>query len=70
MEDMAISMNRKSVLNAIASGIIVTLAAIGILLKYRFHSRLKEHIQLKEEMAAIPYDLEKPFKWRHFVKHT
>jgi len=69
-EDMAISMNKKSIVNVIAGGIIATLAAIVILLKYRFYSRLKKHIQLKEEMAAIPYDLEKPFKWRHFVKHT
>ena len=68
MEDMAISMNKKSILNVIVGGIIFTLAATGILLKYRFLRRLKNKIQLREEINAIPYDLEKPFKWRHFIK--
>ena len=70
MEDMAISMNKKSILNVIVGGIIFTLAATGILLKYRFLRRLKDKIQLREEINAIPYDLEKPFKWRHLVKHN
>jgi len=70
MEDMAISMNKKSILNVIVGGIIFTLAATGILLKYRFLRRLKNKIQLREEINAIPYDLEKPFKWRHLVKHN
>ena len=68
MEDMAISMNKKSILNVIVGGIIFTLAATGILLKYRFLRRLKYKMQLREEINAIPYDLEKPFKWRHFIK--
>jgi len=70
MEDMAISMNKKSILNVIVGGIIITLAATGILLKYRFLRRLKYKMQLREEINAIPYDLEKPFKWRHLVKHN
>jgi len=70
MEDMAISMNKKSILNVIVGGIIFTLAATGILLKYRFLRRLKYKMQLREEINAIPYDLEKPFKWRHLVKHN
>jgi len=67
---MVTDMNKKPIVNIIAGGIIATLAAIGILLKYRFHSRLKAHINLKEEIDAIPYDLERPFRWRHFVKYN
>ena len=62
MEGMVISMNRKSVLNAIAGGIIVASVTTGLFLKYRSFRQLKENID------SIPYDLKKPFKWQHFFK--
>jgi len=51
---MVINMNKRSILNFIVGGIIIALATIGILQKYRLLHRLKENIKLKEEINAIP----------------
>jgi hypothetical protein len=59
---MVTNMKKHSVLGALIGGVVVATVSVATVLRYRSFR------QLKEEMDAIPYDLEKPFSWKHFFK--
>lgn len=59
---MVTNMKRRSVLGALVGGAIVTTVSVATLIKYRSFRKLKE------EMDSIPYELEKPFNWKHFFR--
>ena len=59
---MVTNMKKRSVLGALIGGMVIATVSAVTVIRYRSFCRLKE------EMDAIPYDLEKPFSWKHFFK--
>ena len=62
-EVTVIKMKKKSVLGALVGGIAVVSVTTAVLMRY------KSVCQLKEDVTSIPYDLERPFNWKHYFRN-